>query len=130
MKYILAVFLISFSLPALAWTPWDWQESNAAMRCSAVYGTAAYAVKTYPYTPSKDQSAKEVADYFQRLSNLLRYFATNSGFEEEMSEKLKQNLRDEKYFLDQEGNQSLDSMLDRITACDAQLDHLYEVYQE
>ncbi len=122
--------MIVFSLPALAWTPWNWQESNAAMRCSAVYGAASYAVRTYPYKPEKGQTKQEVSDYFQRLSNLLRYFATNSGFEEEMAFKLKQNLRDEKYFVDQEGNQSLDSMADRIAACDEQLDHLYEVYQE
>lgn len=127
---ILACFLSLTGLiaPAQAWKPWNWDEANKTVECAAIYNAASYAVRNYKYQTNLGQSKQEIADHFQRLSNILRYFTQNSGHEAKMKEKLEQAFKQKKTFIDEEKRLSV--LKEDIEHCDMLIDDLYTSYSE
>lgn len=121
-------FISLWSTQARAWQPWDWDEANLTIECAAVYGSASYAVRSYNYKPAKGQTKQEVIDHFQRLSNILSYFSSNSGYEEKMKAKLEEAMKAKKAIIDK--SKSVDALAEDIEKCDAHIDRLNTRYSE
>lgn len=120
-------FLISFLTvsAAYSWQPWDEKEAELSMACAATYSIASKAVKDKKLS-TKGQSRDEVADHFQRLSNILRYFALNSGYEDKMKERYQEVVK--KKQVEFSGRKGIEKITPAIDECDNHIDKLYDSY--
>lgn len=124
-----ALILIFISPAAYAgWQPWDEERAQEVVHCASIYGGAAYGIENHPYNPAEGQNADAVRNHFQRLSNILRYFVTNSGREDEMRQAFENALKDVKSRIDKA--ETVDVLFDDIQECDSAVDKLYSYYTE
>ena len=129
MRFITALILFFACQPAVAgWQPWDKQRAEDVVHCASIYGGAAYGIENHPYNPSEGQSAEDVRDHFQRLSNILRYFVTNSGREDDMRKAFDTALKETIARVDEA--KTVDVLYDDITKCDGAVDKLYSYYTQ
>lgn len=101
------------------------------MECSGVYAAASYAVRHFDKLKVEledGQTRQDVADDFQRLSNILKYFATNSGHEEELRPLTKKVI--EETITITKMTEDFDTVADDLERCDAYVDQLHEIYNE
>lgn len=112
-------------MPAFAWTPWDQKEADLTANCAGVYSAASYAIREYKY---KRNDRQEDSDHFQRLSNILGYFASNSGYEKKMQKQV--TTAKEKYRKTVDEKETVHVLYDDIERCDSHVDRLHELYTQ
>lgn len=120
---------VLFCAPLSALADANKQKLLPMMDCAGIYAAASYAVRHFEDLDVEEgQTRKQVADDFQRLSNILKYFASNSGYELELrvltQEKIDQALARIK------AAEEFETLTQDIEKCDVYVDRLHAIYND
>ena len=130
-RYIFSVFVFAFSWvnTAEAYSEGGFEKLIPMMRCAGIYSAASYAVRNFEDLEIEEgQTRQQVADDFQRLANILRYFATNSGYEKTLQRATREHIDDALAIIKM--SEDFGVIEEELEHCDNYVDQLHSLYND